>query len=70
MHVYFTLLGMALTTAYRLWCRREVEREEGAAGLAGAEARGGLVEPCGMRVFRQRVRQENRDRVIVFWEGK
>ncbi len=70
LHVYFTLLGMALTTAYRLWCRREVAREEGAAGLAEAEAGGGLVEPCGMRVFRQQVRQENRDRVIVFWQGK
>jgi hypothetical protein len=70
LHVYFVLLVMALTTAYRLWCRRAVEREEGAAGLAAVEAGGGVVEPCGMRVFRRRVAQQNRDRVIVFWQGK
>ena len=70
LHVYLTLLVMALTTAYRRWCRRAVEREAGAAGLAAVEAGGGLVEPCGMRVFRRQVGQQNRDRVIVFWQGK
>jgi hypothetical protein len=69
-HVYFTLLVMALTTAYRLWCRRQVVQEEGEEALADLEAAGAWIEPSGIRVFRRKVQQKNRDLVIIFWQGK
>ncbi len=66
-HVYFTLLVMALTTAYRLWCQREGASE---AGAEVPEDEAGLGEPVGIRVWRRQLRSANRDQVIVFWEGK
>jgi len=69
-HVLFTLLVMALTTGYRLWCRRQVEAEAGEEAVAEAEAQGILLEPVGIRALRRRLRRENREKVIIFWEGK
>jgi len=69
-HVYITLLVMALTTAYRRWCRQQVAQEEGAEELAALEAAGEWSEPSGVRVFRRKVQQQNRDLVIIFWQGK
>jgi hypothetical protein len=52
-HVVFTLLMFALTTAYRLECERE--------------AMGG--EPVGWQRWRRQLWEQNRDKVIVFAHG-
>jgi hypothetical protein len=70
LHVYFTLLVMALTTAYRIWCRRQVAQEEGEEGLGELEAAGEWIEPSGIRVLRRKLQQKNRDLVVIFWQGK
>jgi hypothetical protein len=56
-HVYLTLLTMALTTAFRTWLEQQDKKER-----AG--------ENTGIRKFRQQVRQENGNKVIVFDEGR
>lgn len=56
-HAYLTLLTMALTTAFRTWLEQQDKKER-----AG--------EHTGIRKFRQQVRQENGNKVIVFDEGR
>lgn len=56
-HVYLTLITMALTTAFRTWLEQQDKKER-----AG--------ENTGIRKFRQQVRQENGNKVIVFDEGR
>jgi len=56
-HVYLTLITMALTTAFRAWLEQQDKKER-----AG--------ENTGIRKFRQKVRQENGNKVIVFDEGR
>lgn len=56
-HVYLTLITMALTTAFRTWLAQQDKKER-----AG--------ENTGIRKFRQQVRQENGNKVIVFDEGR
>lgn len=61
LHVVFTLAGMALATAYRLWSRQqELAPEEilpPSYALLGGE---------GATTWRQRLLEENRDKGIVF----
>jgi hypothetical protein len=56
-HAYLTLITMALTTAFRTWLEQQDKKER-----AG--------ENTGIRKFRQQVRQENCNKVIVFDEGR
>lgn len=55
-HVYMTFLTMALTTAYRS-AEMASDDDEGEASVLSAE---------GIRIWRRRLVQENRDQVIVF----
>ena len=52
-HAYLTILTMALTTAFRDWMIQQEKLED-----AGEDA--------GIRKFRQKIRQENSDKCIVF----
>jgi len=52
-HAYLTLITMALTTAFRTWMDAQDERE----------SRG---EETGIRKFREKIRQENGNKLIVF----
>jgi len=52
-HAYLTIITMALTRAFRYWMIQQEELEE-----AG--------EDTGIRKFRQKVRQENSNKCIVF----
>lgn len=61
-HVFFTLMVMALTTAYRLQSQREEEKTQDSPQPPGV----GLLGGEGAQRWRQRLRAENRDKVIVF----
>jgi len=52
-HAYLTILTMALSTAFRDWMIQQEELEE-------------IGEDTGIRKFRQKVRQENSNKCIVF----
>jgi len=56
-HVYLTLAMMALTAAFQTWMDQQDEREQ----------RG---EESGIRKFRERVKQENGNKLIVFDEDR
>ena len=56
-HAYLTILTMALTRAFRDWMTRQEELED-----AG--------EDTGIRKFRQKVRQENANKCIVFHHAR
>ncbi len=56
-HVYFTIMIMALTTAFRVWMQAQDEKNQ-----QGKET--------GIRKFRERVRQDNGNKMIVFAEGR
>jgi hypothetical protein len=56
-HVYLTLITMALTTVFRTWMDQQDEREQ----------RG---EQTGIRKFREKVKQENGNKLIVFDEDR
>jgi len=56
-HVYLTILTMALTTAFRTWMDAQDR----------LESKG---EETGIRKFRERVRQENGNKLIVFDEDR
>jgi Transposase DDE domain len=64
-HVFFTLLVMALCTAFRLWQAQmaltPTTATEDLPSLSSA-----LLGTEGTARWRQRVREENRDKVIVF----
>jgi len=51
-HAYFTIMTMALTTAFRDWMVQQDEIED---------------ENIGIRKFRQKIRAENTDKCIVFY---
>jgi len=56
-HVYLTILTMALTTAFRTWMDSQDERES-------------QGEETGIRKFREKVRQENGNKLIIFDEDR
>lgn len=56
-HAYLTLITMALTTAFRQWLDKQDKKQND-----GKES--------GIRKFREKVRQENCNKVIVFDEGR
>lgn len=56
-HVYLTLVTMALTTAFRAWLEQQDKKERDGVNT-------------GIRVFRQQVRQENCNKIIVFDEDR
>jgi hypothetical protein len=56
-HVYLTFLMMALTTAFRSWMRQQ-------------EAENHKDQQMGIRKFREKVRQQNANKLIVFDEDR
>jgi hypothetical protein len=56
-HVYLTVITMALTTAFRAWLEQQDKLEQ-----AGKET--------GIRKYRQQVRQDNGNKLIVFTDGR
>jgi len=62
-HVFFTLVVMALATAYRLWKERE---EKALRNLFAAS----LLKGQGARAWRRELKAENRKKVIVFVQGR
>jgi len=58
-HVFFTLVVMALATAYRLWKEREEKAPEEPFTVS-------LLKGQGARAWRRELKAENRDKVIVF----
>jgi len=56
-HVYLTMIIMALTTAFQTWMDQQDRLEQ-----AGSET--------GIRKFRQKVKQENGNKLIVFDENR
>ena len=58
-HVFFTLVVMALATAYRLWKEREKKAPEEPFAIS-------LLEGQGARTWRRELKAENRNKVIVF----
>lgn len=56
-HVYLTLITMALTTAFRTWMDIQDKREDDG-------------EETGIRRFRQKVKQENGSKLIIFDQGR
>jgi hypothetical protein len=61
-HAHFTLLVMALCTAFRLWQARSSAQES----MAGARLGSALLGGEGTARWRQRLKEENRDKLIVF----
>ena len=61
-HCHFTLLVMGLCTAFRLWQAQQASTPpQTAAGLSSA-----LLGGEGTARWRQRLKEENRDKVIIF----
>jgi hypothetical protein len=60
-HCHFTLLVMALTTAYRLWQAQQASTPAASAPLSST-----LLGGEGAARWRRRLKEENRDKVIVF----
>ena len=58
-HVFFTLVVMALATAYRLWKEREKKAPEEPFAAP-------LLKGQGARAWRRELKAENRNKVIVF----
>jgi len=56
-HVYLTLIVMALVTAYRAWMEKQDRLQSQAT-------------PTGIRKFREMIRQENANLVIIFHEDR
>jgi hypothetical protein len=56
-HVYLTVLVMALTTAFQTWMDQQDKKEKGG-------------EETGIRKFREKVREENGNQLIIFDEDK
>jgi len=52
-HTYLTIITMALTTAFRAWMDTQ-------------DKRGAKNPDCGIRKFREQIRQENGNKLIVF----
>jgi hypothetical protein len=60
-HCHFTLLVMTLTTAYRLWQAQQASTPAARASLSST-----LLGGEGAERWRRRLKEENRDKVIVF----
>lgn len=56
-HTYLTIITMALTTAFRAWLEQQDKKEQ-----AGQQT--------GIRKYRQQVRQENGNKLIIFNGGR
>jgi len=56
-HVYLTIITMALTTAFRTW-------------MDAQDAKNAQGEDTGIRKFREKVREENGNKLIVFDEQR
>jgi hypothetical protein len=56
-HVYLTLITMALTTVFQTWMDQQDEKEK-------------VGEETGIRKFREKVKQENGNKLIVFDEDR
>ena len=56
-HAYLTVLVMALTTAFQTWMDQQDKKEKGG-------------EETGIRKFREKVREENGNQLIIFDEDK
>lgn len=56
-HVYLTIITMALTTAFRTWLESQDKLEQ-----EGKET--------GIRKYREQIRQENKDKLIIFDEDR
>jgi hypothetical protein len=66
-HCHFTLLVMGLCTAFRLWqAQQEQARTESAQKTQAVGISTALLAGEGTAGFRQRLKEENRDQVIVF----
>lgn len=64
-HCFFTLLVMALCTAFRLW-QAKVATTATTATEAAPSLSSALLGGEGTARWRQRLREENRDKIIVF----
>jgi hypothetical protein len=64
MHTHFTLLVMALSTAFRLWQAQQAAAEQQPKSLVGLSSP--LLGGEGTARWRQRLKEENRDKVIIF----
>lgn len=62
-HCHFTLLVMSLCTAFRLWQAKPASTYDDPAPLALSSA---LLAGEGTARWRKRLREENRDKIIVF----
>lgn len=77
-HCFFTLVVLALCTAFRLWQASDADEDEAVAGQEEKAEGGGQRQPGGATLeaallggegterWRRRLKQENRDKVIVF----
>lgn len=63
-HTHFTLLVMALSTAFRLWQAQQASTEQQPKTLVGLSST--LLAAEGTARWRQRLKEENRDKVIIF----
>jgi hypothetical protein len=63
-HTHFTLLVMALSTAFRLWQAQQASTEQQPKTLVGLSST--LLGGEGTARWRQRLNEENRDKVIIF----
>src|SRR6266516_3012180 len=66
-HVFFTLIVMALTTAFRLWQAQQALSPTPETAPV-AELTSALLGGEGTARWRLRLKEENRDKVIVFFE--
>jgi hypothetical protein len=66
-HVFFTLIVMALTTAFRLWQAQQALSPTSETA-AVADLTSALLAGEGTARWRLRLKEENRDKVIVFCE--
>jgi hypothetical protein len=64
-HVFFTLLVMALCTAFRLWQAQTATTSTSATEVLPTLS-SALLGAEGTARWRQRLREENRDKIIVF----
>jgi hypothetical protein len=63
-HTHFTLLVMALSTAFRLWQAQQASAEQQPKTPVGLSST--LLGGEGTARWRQRLKEENRDKVIIF----
>lgn len=64
-HCHLTLLVMGLTTAFRLWQKQQASAPRGPTEMLPTLS-SALLGGEGISRWRQRLREENRDKIIVF----